>query len=249
MEKADLRMVNARERGAALVLVLLALLVMLPLALILSRLVLIRQRQVSVFRESSAGQFAVRGALAWSMARMRNGHISLGHDEATSFEFDELGSRLVEVHISRQPDAILTLDGEVVPPERALGLDTSLKGISIIGSADDSHSQDPRNDAPTDSENGAEEASGSETDVDAETESEAFPDTEETAWADSETPIVTYSPGKSLVRKYHRLEVYVVEAKTRAHVRLPAVRLLAIVARMEDGSVACLGVRYDRGQF
>jgi hypothetical protein len=61
------------------------------------------------------------------------------------------------------------------------------------------------------------------------------------------TPLVMYAPGKCLVRMYHRLEVYVVEAETRAHVRLPAVRLLAVVARMEDGSVACLGIRYDRG--
>jgi hypothetical protein len=51
------------------------------------------------------------------------------------------------------------------------------------------------------------------------------------------------------VREYRRLEIYVVEAESPARSPFGAVRLLAVVARLDTNEVVCLGTRYDRGYF
>lgn len=177
---------NRQERGAALVVVLVALAVLLPLALVLSQLVLMRYRQVGVFREDLVGQTAVRGALDLAMARLRSRQIVLGLDETEPFEAGKPGTWPVHVRVSRQPDAVVTLDGRLLGPDRAFGLDLQRVGLDGEG---------------------------------------------------------------RLVRQYRKLEVYLVEAESPARVAAPAVRLLAVVARLENGGVVCLGLRYDRGYF
>jgi hypothetical protein len=52
-----------------------------------------------------------------------------------------------------------------------------------------------------------------------------------------------------VVRQYRRLEIYLVEAESPARSPFGAVRLLAVVARLDTEEVVCIGARYDRGYF
>jgi hypothetical protein len=177
--------VRRGERGVALILVLLTLAVVTPLALMLSDFALTRQRQANGFRQNLGGQAAVRGALAVAMTRLQSGQIALG-PVAPAAEFDLYeGPRPVHVRVSREPDAVLGLDGSVLGPDDARDVDVDAVGID---------------------------------------------------------------PVRGAVREYRRLEVYRVEAERQARYPFAAVRLLAVVARLDDG-VLCRGVRYDRGYF
>jgi len=180
-------LLNPKERGAALLLVLVALAFLMPLSLLLSDFALRRQRQVNARQQNVAGQAAVRGALDLTMARLQSGRIALvGPDQSARFELEEPETRLVRVRVSREPDAVLTLGGRVLGPEEAAELDLDQLGIDNLGGA---------------------------------------------------------------VREYRRLEIYVVEAESPARSPFGAVRLLAVVARLDTGEVVCLGTRYDRGYF
>jgi len=180
-------LLNPKERGAALLLVLVALAFLMPLSLLLSDFALRRQRQVNARQQNVAGQAAVRGALDLTMARLQSGRIALvGPDQSARFELEEPETRLVRVRVSREPDAVLTLGGRVLGPEDAAELDLDQLGIDNLGGA---------------------------------------------------------------VREYRRLEIYVVEAESPARSPFGAVRLLAVVARLDTGEVVCLGTRYDRGYF
>jgi hypothetical protein len=172
------------ERGASLILVLVALATLMPLALILSDLVLMRQRQVNRHQQNVGGQVMVRGALELAMSRLESGRIALGSAQSAEFELEE-APRPVRVRVSRQEDAVLGLDGGVIDPEDAADLDLERLGID---------------------------------------------------------------PVRGAVRQYRRLEVYLVEAESPARYPFAAVRLLAVVGRLDEG-VVCLGVRYDRGYF
>jgi hypothetical protein len=109
--------VNPKERGAALLLVLVALSAVIPLVAALSDLVMMRHRQATTFRENLVGQAAVRGALEVVVARLTSGQIALGPDQDERFELKEPGSRAIRVRVSREPDAVLTLEGTVLRVE------------------------------------------------------------------------------------------------------------------------------------
>jgi hypothetical protein len=127
-------LLNSKERGAALLLVLIALAALMPLALLLSDFVWRRQRQVNGRQQNVAGQAAVRGALDLAMARLQAGRIVLvGPDQSARFELEEPESRAVRVRVSREPDAVLTLEGRVLDPEEAADLDLDALGIDGLG--------------------------------------------------------------------------------------------------------------------
>ena len=132
MEEDGLRFLRPRERerGAALVVVVVALAVLLPLALMLSQLVIRRHRQLNVFRENHVGEAAVRGGLHLAMARLRSGAITLQPDQAESFEVED---PRVRVRVSREPDRLLALNGQVLPAQRSSGLDPKRIGIDGEG--------------------------------------------------------------------------------------------------------------------
>lgn len=150
----------------------------------LSELALTRQRQAATFQQNLGGQAAVRGALDVAMTRLHAGDIALGPGQSTELELD-LSPRSVRVHVIRDDDAVVGLDGAVLGPEDVGDLDVDHLGID---------------------------------------------------------------PVRGTVHEYRRLEVYRVEAECAARYPFAAVRLLAVVARL-DGGVLCLGVRYDRGYF
>jgi hypothetical protein len=177
-------LLNAGERGAALLIALIALAALMPLALVLSDLVTMRQRQVAGHQQNVGGQAMVRGALDLTMAQLRARQITLEPAQSTQFELEE-PPRPVHVRVSRRPDVVLGLDGSVSDLEDADALDLDALGIDRTGGA---------------------------------------------------------------VRQYRRLELYLVEAESPVRYPFAAVRLLAVVGRLDEG-VLCLGVRYDRGYF
>jgi hypothetical protein len=184
--KAPPSVLSREERGAALLWALITLAALMPLALMLSDIALMRQRQVNAHRQDLGGQAAARGALDVAMARLQSGRIALEPGQSARVESEEPESRPVRVRVSREPDVVLTLGGQVLGPEEAADVDLDQLGIDGLGRA---------------------------------------------------------------VRQYRRLEVYLVEAESPARYPFGAVRLLAVVGRLEPEGVLCLGLRYDRGYF
>jgi hypothetical protein len=127
--------VSHRERGAALLLVMIALAALMPLALILSDFAWRRQRQVSARQQDMAGEAAARGALDLVMARLQSGRLDLrGPDQWEQFEMEEPEGRAVRARVSRQPDAVLSLEGRLLSPEDAAMVDVDALGIDGLGS-------------------------------------------------------------------------------------------------------------------
>jgi len=132
--KAHPAVLNPSERGVALVLALLTLMALMGLALLLSDLVTMRQRQVNAYQQNLGGQFAVRGALEVAMARLQSGETSLGPDQTARFELEETSVRPVRVSVSRQADAVLSIAGRVLDPDEAEKVDVDSVGIDRLGS-------------------------------------------------------------------------------------------------------------------
>ena len=123
-----------QERGAALLLVLIALIALMPMALFLSDFAWRRQRQVNTRTQNVGGQAAVRGALELAMARIQSGRIHLlGPDQSERFELEEPDFRPVRVRVSRQDDAVLGLEGRVLAPDEAAQVDPDELGIDGLG--------------------------------------------------------------------------------------------------------------------
>jgi hypothetical protein len=132
--KHDPALLSPKERGAALLLVLIALVALMPMALFLSDFAWRRQRQVNARTQNVGGQAAVRGALDLAMARIQSGRIRLlGPDQSERFELEESEVRPVRVRVSRQSDAVLGLEGRVLTPEEAAEVDADERGIDALG--------------------------------------------------------------------------------------------------------------------
>jgi len=127
-------LLNARERGAALLIVLIALAALMPLALLLSDFAWRRQQQVNARQQDLGGQAAVRGGLDVAMARVQSGRLDLrGADQSEEFEMEEPEGRPVRVRVSRQTDAVLSLEGRLLTPEEAAMVDVDALGIDGLG--------------------------------------------------------------------------------------------------------------------
>ena len=116
------------ESGASLILVLVALAALTPLALALSDLVLIRQRQTTGHRQNIGGQALVRGGLDLALARLESQQIALNPGQRAEFDLGE-GPRPVNVTVTRSEDTVLAMDGSVIAIEDAGDLD--IDGLAI----------------------------------------------------------------------------------------------------------------------
>lgn len=134
MAPAPPEVLKRDERGAALVLALITLMALMGLALLLSDLVTMRQRQVNAYQINLAAQYATRGSLELAMARLQSGLTSLDPGQSASFEVGEDSARPVHVRIARQADAVLSLGGRVLEPEEADKVDVDSMGIDPLGS-------------------------------------------------------------------------------------------------------------------
>ena len=134
MARFDAPVLKAGERGAALILVMIALAALMPLALLLSDFAWRRQQQVNARQQDLAGQAATRGALDLAMGRIQSGGLVLrGPDQSERFELEEPEGRPVRVRVSRETDAVLSVDGRLLAPEDAAMADVDQLGIDIFG--------------------------------------------------------------------------------------------------------------------
>jgi hypothetical protein len=117
-----------KERGAALVLVVVALAVLLPLVLVLSRNVVARQNRTTAFRETVRREMILRDAFGRTAERLRRERFDLAPDEGRRLRFIGLDPT-IEVEITRQPDAVIGLDGRVFRGREASSLDLELAGL------------------------------------------------------------------------------------------------------------------------
>jgi hypothetical protein len=116
------------QRGASLIMVLVALAVLTPLALALSDLVMIRHRQATGHRLNIGGQAMVRGGLDVALLRLGSKKILLAPGQRAEFDLGE-SARPVNVTVTRDDDCVLALDGSVIAIEDAGDLD--IDGLAI----------------------------------------------------------------------------------------------------------------------
>ena len=176
-------MVMREEKGSALVIVLVALLILTPLMLILSAMVIKWQRQAVELRDLVGMEYAARAGFVSAANQLYIGHIDTQMGGTTSLELTGLEDFATKAQIVRDPDVVLTLDGQVLE-----GLDASRV------------------------------------------------DLEQTA----------IDPDLRRVRRFRRLEVYLVDVLVTQRPSIPGVRLQGILIRTDDGEVRQIGIRIDR---
>lgn len=120
------------ERGAALVLVVVALAVLLPIALVLWRNVFAWQSQTTAFKEAVRRESVLRNAVERAAEQLRTAAFPLAVDEARRLTIPEISEPLT-VEITRQPDAVVTLDGDVLRGPETRGVNLGQFGIDSRG--------------------------------------------------------------------------------------------------------------------
>jgi len=120
------------ERGAALVLAVVALAILLPIALVLWRNVFTWQNQATAFKEAVRREGILRNAFERVAERLRAGALPLAVDEAERLTLPEIAEPLT-LEITRQPDAVVTLDGDVLRGAQTRGLDLARLGVDSRG--------------------------------------------------------------------------------------------------------------------
>ncbi|MGH9323411.1 MAG: hypothetical protein ACRD3V_26450 [Vicinamibacteria bacterium] len=125
----------SRENGAALVVVLLAIAILLPPTLVLASLAVRWQRQSIDFRDSLGEELAARGAFEQARARLSGDGLDLSPNEGTSFVPRPVEGLLTSVRVSRSEDVVLTLDGRVLEGIAARSADLTLMGTDPEGRA------------------------------------------------------------------------------------------------------------------
>ena len=128
MAKESTRQLVATERGSALVMVLLMLLVLLPLTLILGRLVMQWQRGATQFVSFAEQEYAARAGFEDALKRLGLNEFDLGVDESTEFKLDGIGAHGARVKVSREADAVLSLEGRVLEGIEATRADLDRTG-------------------------------------------------------------------------------------------------------------------------
>ncbi len=121
------------EKGAALVTVLVAIIVLMPPTIILATLALRWQRQSIDFRDRIAQELAAEGVLEEARARLSGSGIDLAPNEGTTFvprDNDGLDSG---VRVSRAEDVVLSLDGRLLEGLAATSVDLDQTGIDAEG--------------------------------------------------------------------------------------------------------------------
>lgn len=119
---------RASEEGSALTVALLTLLILLPLALLLSASVLRWQRQATDFRDRTEAEFLVRSGVADAELRLGQGRIRPAAGESSRFE-TELEGITVRVRVERKPDIVLDLGGRILDELEAQDVDLDAVGL------------------------------------------------------------------------------------------------------------------------
>ncbi len=129
MAKESSRKLTAGERGSALVVVLLMLLLVLPLSLILGRLVMHWQSRAAQFTSFVVQEYVARAGFEDAFKRLGMDQVKLGLDESTEFQLEGIEGHDVRVKVSREADAVLSLEGRILEGIEATEADLDQIGV------------------------------------------------------------------------------------------------------------------------
>ena len=139
MAKESARKLTASERGSTLVVVMLMLLLVLPLSLILGRLVMQWQRGAAQFTSFIELEYAARAGFEDALRRLGMNELKLGLDELMEFQLEGLEGHGARVRVSREADAVLSLEGRILEGIEAtkadldhIGVDPDLRRVYIF---------------------------------------------------------------------------------------------------------------------
>jgi hypothetical protein len=123
-----------REEGAAIVIVLIAIAVMVPPTIILASLALRWQRQSIDFRDRIAQELAAEGVLDEARARLAGNDLDLAPDQGATF-VPRAAEQGIEagVRVSRAEDVVLALDGRLLEGAAAASADLEATGTDVEG--------------------------------------------------------------------------------------------------------------------
>jgi hypothetical protein len=112
--------------------VVVALAVLLPIALVLWQNVFVWQGQTTAFKEAVRRESILRNAVERTAERLRTRAFPLEVDEARRLTLPEISEPLT-VEITRQPDAVVTLDGNVLRGAETRGVNLGQFGVDNRG--------------------------------------------------------------------------------------------------------------------
>jgi len=121
------------ERGAALIVVLVAIVVMLPPTLVLTSLAIRWQRQALDYRDTVAEEFVAEAGFEEARNRIASPALGLSPNEATTFRMQDLSGIDASARIAREADLVLTLDGRILDELAAKKADLELTGTDPEG--------------------------------------------------------------------------------------------------------------------
>jgi hypothetical protein len=121
------------EDGAALVVVLMAIAVLLPPTLVLATLALRWQRQSIDFRDRMSQELGAQAVLEEARARIYSDDFDLPEGEGRTFEPRPIEGLTAAVRVSRADDVVLTLDGRVLRGIAAGRVDLEAMGVDPEG--------------------------------------------------------------------------------------------------------------------
>lgn len=124
---------RASEKGSALVIVLVAMMLFLPLVIILTAMVLSWQRQSVNFRDLLSHESAARAGFELATLRLGRAEIEIDQGKSSTFPLSGLGGPGAQVRIRRQADAILSLSGRFLEPEEAAEVDIEAIALDADG--------------------------------------------------------------------------------------------------------------------
>ena len=121
------------SRGAALVVVLIAIAVLLPPTLLLATLALKWQRQSLDYRDTISEEFIAHAGFEEARNRVAADGLGLAPNEGSSFVVDHLGDLRASVRVDREADIVLTQNARILEGAAAERADLELTGVDAEG--------------------------------------------------------------------------------------------------------------------
>ncbi len=121
------------SHGAALVVVLVAIAVLLPPTLVLATLALKWQRQSMDYRDTIAEEFVAHAAFEEARNRVAADGLGLAANGGISFVVDHLGDLRASVRVAREADIVLTQNGRVLEGAATEKVDLERTGVDAEG--------------------------------------------------------------------------------------------------------------------
>lgn len=121
------------QDGVALVLVLLAIVVLLPLTLVLSSFAIQWQRQSLDYRDTISEEFAAHSGFEEARNRIAADGLDLEPNQGSAFVVEELEEFTASVRVSREADVVLTQTGHILDDLAGRKADLERTGVDAEG--------------------------------------------------------------------------------------------------------------------